>query len=246
MRQALANALVPTALTVTIVLSLVVFAQPTTALQSAVTGPGQVTQHDPVELSVVVTSTADESVDVQNYTLTITPEGVGESVHITFDRDGTVLSVDPPRGVVGPGSIRVDRLRRDLAITAETSTNDSGYGYGYGYGNAETTTAFSVVVPSAAFKHGTYTATASVNTAQSGAVTSPEASFTVLNPAGLAPPQNDDHPTHTERGVTSDHGQRTDRGQGVGPGETSSQGTSPDRGETSDRRPSEAGRSGGR
>jgi hypothetical protein len=63
-----------------------------------------------------------------------------------------------------------------------------------------------VVLPSTAFKHGDYAVTASVNTVDGDAIApSQEETFTVQNPAGKAPPDDDGR-----RG-----GGRDDRGRGI-------------------------------
>lgn len=209
-----AETLKPAALTVGVILALLA-AQPVAAIQTAVDGPDEVTKHDDIELVVTVKADDQPESAIENYTLEITPVGDDESLVIVFDGDGTILAVSPPRGVVGEGNIRVNHLRRELAITPIDTDDGAGYGYGYGYGygsGGETIVTFRIVLTSTAFKHGHYDVRASVNTAEEMNVGgSATHRFTILVPAGHLPPQGDETGDDDEPDNEDDDGDDTDK-----------------------------------
>lgn len=201
--------LIAIAVTASVVLSLVVVAQPTAAVRTSISGPDEVQKPAEFTFESTVVIRDGEHVPLQNYTMTLWPEGTsGETVSITFDSDGSVLEVSPSGGVIGEGEIRIDRLREAVEITPVEGTNGSDYGYGYGYGHGvdertgeriefgygygyggQSTVSFEVTLDSRAFKQGTYQIRTSVNTPEeTGLFDSNVETFDVELPRGGQPP----------------------------------------------------------
>jgi hypothetical protein len=109
-------------------------------------------------------------------------------VTITTDSDGTVLSVTPPRGVVGTGAIRVNRLSKTLDITVEELNAETGYGYG------PSGAAITVSFDSRSLDHGDFVAEATVDLAAEDDASSSH-SFTVVLPSGSNPPGQSGSPS---------------------------------------------------
>lgn len=197
--------LIALAVTASIVLSLVVVAQPTAAVKTTVSGPGEVQKPDTLTFESTVVIRDGERVPLQNYTTTLWSEGApDETVSITFDSNGSVLEVSPSGGVIGDGEIRIDRLREAIEITPVERSGESGYGYGhgvdertgertefgYGYGyGGPSTVSFEITLDSRVFKQGTYRIQSSVNTPEeTGLFDSNVETFDVELPRGGQPP----------------------------------------------------------
>ena len=196
-----------------IVLSVVAFAGPAAAVTTSVTGADEVTKPDQFTITSTVEFHGGEEVPIENYTLTLRPEGEAEeSVNVTFAPDGTVVDVDPARGVVGEGEIRVTQLRNSLTITPFGTNGSDGYGYGYGYGYGNDSgygygvagsTTFEVGLDSKAFRAGEYATFLTVNTAnETGLYRSNVETFTVELPS-QDPPES---PADDEEGEQDDGG----------------------------------------
>lgn len=209
------------AVTASILLSLLAFTQPTSAVMTTVSGPDEVTKPDTLEFDTAIEIREDERVPIESFNLVLTTDD-GESATITFAPDGTVMSITPAEGTVGNGDIRIGQLRDSLEITPVESnadfgygygygtderTNEShsfGYGYGYGYGSAQPSFEYHVSMNSTAFQQGEYTAQLSVNAdGEDGLFTSNEKSFEVSRPGadrGQGPPTDlpDQVPDHVE------------------------------------------------
>lgn len=207
--------------TASILLSLLAFTQPTSAVLTTVSGPDEFTKPDKIEFDTAIEIREDERVPIESFNLVLTTDD-GESVTITFAPDGTVQSITPADGTVGTGDIRIGQLRDSLEITRVESNADFGYGYGYGtdertdeshafgygygygYGSAQPSFHYHVSMNSTAFQHGEYTAQLSVNTVdEDGLFASNEKSFEVSRPGadrGQGPPTDlpDQVPDHVE------------------------------------------------
>jgi hypothetical protein len=176
------------AVTVSIVLSLLALAQPTTAALITVSGPEEVTRPDAFTVATTVTLRSDEPVDVQHFRLTLSPESNDAQVTVDFDAEGNILAVSPERGVLTRGGVRVTHLRQSLTITPRQRDGDVGYGYGYGYGygSGDRQFAFDVELDSKAFKDGRYVIGAGVafdGDADADVVTSGQTTVEVVSPS---------------------------------------------------------------
>lgn len=199
--------LIALVVTASVVLSLVVVAQPTAAVRTSISGPDEVQKPAELTFESTVVIRDGEHVPLQNYTMTLWPEGASdEPVSVTFDSNGSVLEVSPSGGVIGEGEIRIDRLRKAIEITPVEGTNESDYGYGYGHGVDErtgnrtefgygygyggpSTVSFEITLDSKAFKQGTYQIRTSVNTPEeTGLFDSNVETFDVELPRGGQPP----------------------------------------------------------
>lgn len=230
--------LLSAALVSSIVLSLIAFSGPVGAVRTTVDGPDEVTKPDRFTITSSVEIREDERVNVQNYTLTIRPEGAeDEEVEITFAPNGTVVDVDPERGVVGEGEIRVTILRKTTTVEPVVDNGTYGYGdrygyderrgdervdlgYGYGYSGNESqpTYVFEIELDSKAFKHGDYEVFLTVNTpSESGLFQSNVQSFTVETPG-------------KGNGSGNGNGDGNDNGQDNGNGKANAGGKSNDAG----------------
>jgi hypothetical protein len=208
-------------MTASILMSLLAFTQPTSAVLTTVSGADEFTKPDQLEFESEIEIRDDEQVPIESFNLVITTDD-GETVTITFAPDGTVQSVDPAEGVVGTGDIRIDQLRESLTITPVES-NDAfgygygygvdertgeaesfGYGYGYGYGDGQPVFRYAVSMNSTAFMHGDYSIQLSINTGDGETVfASNEKAFEVNRPGedrGEGPPEDlpDQVPDHVE------------------------------------------------
>lgn len=202
-------------LTVILLLSMLVFAQPTAAVLSTVDGPDEVRQPDRVAFDTSVQIREDERVPIESFDLVIETEE-GDTVTVTFAPDGTIESVQASGNA--SDRINVSMLEETLVVnrtdenadfgygylsgtnerTGENRSFGYGYGYGYGYG-AQPTFGFDISFSSAAFEPGSYTARLSVNTDGEGdAFASNVHSFEVL-PA-LAPATVDVKPETLNKG----------------------------------------------
>ena len=162
---------------VAILLFVLVGAQPTSAVAATLDGPNEVSKTDTVRFAASVdVKTADARLD--SLTLTFYPMGGEDSVTVTLAPDGTVRRIDPPRGTVGRGKIRVGLLRRTLHVVP-VDDPDSGYGYGYGYGTGNAT--YDVRVDTRAFKQGAYEVTLTA-VCEGGASASDTTQFEVTLP----------------------------------------------------------------
>ena len=192
-------------LTASIILSLLVVAQPTGAVLTTVSGPQTVDKPGTIEVRTAVEIREDERIPIDGLVLEIATED-GDAVRVTFAPNGTVLAVDPPRGVVGEGEIRVNRLRKTLTVTplgsaadygygdrsgTDERTDESrafGYGYGYGYAGDESGLAYEIEMDSRAFKQGEYAVRLLVDTGDGEpAFASNEESIEVRLPTGVQP-----------------------------------------------------------
>lgn len=243
------------AVTACVVLSLVAVAQPTAAVRTSISGPDEVQKPAEFTFESTVVIREDERVPLQNYTMTLWPEGAsGEMVSVTFDSDGSVLEVSPSSGVIGNGEIRIDRLRKAIEVTPVEGTNESDYGYGYGHGVDErsgertefgygygyggpSTVSFEITLDSRAFKQGTYGIQTSVNTPEErGLFDSNVETFDVELPRGGQPP-GQAGPGAGNRGVAErDDGERDeDEVENENPGTGDER--SDDRADANDRSP---------
>lgn len=164
-----------------IVLSLLVFTQPTAAVLSTVEGPDQVRQSDELSFGATVELRQDERVPIEGYELTVSPNGTAGNVTVVFAPDGTVESVQAS-GDAGE-RINVSRLEETLVVARTAGNADFGYGYlsgtnertgeersfgygyGYGYGDGtQPTYGFDIGVDASAFEPGNYTLRLSVAT----------------------------------------------------------------------------------
>lgn len=194
-------------MTASILVSLLVFTQPTAAVLTTVSGPDEVQIPGPMEFETAVEIREDERVPIESFDLLIRTED-GGTVTITFAPDGTVQSIEPAEGTVGNGEIRVDQLRESLEITPVESNADFGYGYGsgtnertgesrsfgygygYGYGGAQPSFEYRIAVNSTAFAQGEYTMQLRVNTdGEDGVFASNEKVFEIDEP-GEGPPDD--------------------------------------------------------
>lgn len=176
--------LVSFAVTVSIVLSLLALAQPTTAALVTVTGPREVSRPDTFTVSTTVTIRSEERVGVDRFRLTLSPDGDDAEVTVVFDADGEILAVSPARGVVSRGGIRVSPLRRSLSITPQHPDGSVGYGYGYGYGygSGDRQFAFDVQLDSKAFEDGRYVISVAVD-GDADVVTAGQTTVSVVSPS---------------------------------------------------------------
>ena len=125
--------------------------QPTSAVVATLDGPNQVSQTGTGHFTASVgVETADARLD--SLTLTFRPVDGDGSVTVTLAPDGTIRRMDPARGTVGRGEIRVGLLRRTLVVTPADGSDG-----GYGYDAANRT--YDVRVDARAFKRGTYEVT---------------------------------------------------------------------------------------
>lgn len=168
------------ALTLLILVGLLVSAQPTAAVLTSVSGPDEVTNTESFAVEATVEVARPDQTDVEHFTLVLQTRA-GESVTVRFDADGTVLDVDPPRGVVGTGEIRVNLLRRTLDIVPLGRDRDDR---GFGYGDGERF-AFRIHLDAKAFKPGQYSLEVAAVTASGRTFDSGVHEFEVV-PAGLA------------------------------------------------------------
>lgn len=159
--------------------------QPTSAVSATLDGPGEVSKTDTVGFAA---SVGVEAADARLDSLVLTFRSVdGDgSVTVTLTPDGAVRRVDPPRGTVGRGEIRVGLLRRTLTVTP-VDDSDGGYGYGYGYGYAADDPTYDVRVDARAFRRGTYEVTLTA-VCEGGRSASDTARFEVTLPAGAVGP----------------------------------------------------------
>lgn len=185
-------------ITASILLSLLVFAQPTAAVLSTVDGPDEFRQSDEVSFGATIELRQDERVPIESFELRFSPTGTSGAVTVVFAPDGTLESVHTSGDAAA--SINVSRLEETLVIgrtagnadfgygylsgtnerTSEEHTFGYGYGYGYGYG-AQPTFGFDISFDSSAFAPGNYTLRLSVNADEDdGAFDSNLFSFEVL------------------------------------------------------------------
>lgn len=187
-------------MTVSILLSLLAFTQPTSAVLTTVSGTDEVTKPDTMEFETTVEIREDERIPIESFDLVLTTED-GETVTVTFTPDGTIQSIDPADGFVGEDdAINVTELERTIEITradrnagygygyrsgTDERTNEErsfGYGYGYGYGDGpQPSFGFDIQLDSAAFAPGEYTLHVSLNTDGDDTFASNEKTFDVLS-----------------------------------------------------------------
>lgn len=158
-----------------LLLGLLLTAQPTSGVLSTVSGPDEVSTTERFTYVTTVDVRQDERIPVRHFALVVETEG-GDSVTVTFDQNGTVLDVEPERGVLGEGEIRITLLTRTLEIVPVERNVDFGpgslfgvdertgighdfgygYGYGYGYGDSDPSFVFLIGLDARAFERGRY------------------------------------------------------------------------------------------
>ena len=214
--------------TLSLLASLVAFATPTAAVSTTLLGPNEVEATDTVTLTATVDIESSERIPIEAFVLEFQPtEGASDSsVAVTFLANGTIVDVDPAEGVIGNGQIRIQTLRKTLAISpvardatfargervADDPNTGEEFDFGYGYGFADgsaTDFQYEVMVDTHAFKQGGYTADLSVDTGTERAFASESLSFEVTAPSrgnGSA----DGTESSDDRGPPADRGQSLD------------------------------------
>ncbi|MDF9746754.1 hypothetical protein [Natrinema salsiterrestre] len=147
--------LVALVVTVLVAGSLLVLAQPATAVDITVDGPSEVTPDERASFDAVV-DTRSDPVDVDSLNVVIMTD-TGESVTVTFAPDGTVLDVRSSG--VTKETINIKQLETSLDIALESERDDVGYGV-----NGGDALAYQIQFDGKAFADGEFDLSVSINT----------------------------------------------------------------------------------